>query len=209
MPVWWPHSWYNLRYGMELLPAIALSFGFVAHLVIGAVREFKPRWSAYAAIALFAVLAINAIKMLRECPLVYVEGTKNIHARRPMYSQIAPPVHALLARHPGSVILMDTSLYPEIVTLTGIPLRQTINESDLDLYTAALAAPAAHASIVLAFDGDEIDSAVHAHPEGLTLVRRFIAPGQPSGTLYVSGTPGSSVLNKPTTTVVASLKAPQ
>jgi len=206
MPVWWPHSWYNLRYGMELLPAIALSLGFVAHFIIGAVREFKPRWSVYAAALLFAFAAINAIQMLRERPLVYVEGSKNIHARRPMYSQIPPSLRALLAQHPGSVILMDTSLYPEIVTLTGIPLRQTINESDLDLYTAALAAPAAHASIVLAFDDDEIDSAVHAHPEGLTLLRRFAAPGQPSGALYVSGTPGSSVLNKPATTVVASLK---
>ena len=209
MPVWWPHSWYNLRYGMELLPAIALSLGFVAHLVIGAVREFNPRWSAYAAVALFGILTINAIQMLRQCPLVYVEGAKNIHARRPMYSQIQPTLRALLAQRPGSVVLMNTSLYPEIVTLTGISLRQTINESDLDIYTAALAAPAAHASIVLAFDGDEIDSAVHAHPEGLTLVRRFIAPGQPSGSLYVSGTPGSSVLNKPTITVIASLKVSQ
>ena len=43
---------------------------------------------------------------------------------------------------------------------TGIPLRQTINESDKEFYQAALAAPAAHAAVVLAFDGDEIDRAV-------------------------------------------------
>jgi hypothetical protein len=190
MPVWWPHSWYNLRYGMELLPAIALSLGFVAHITISAVREFKPRWSAFAAAVLFVLVAINAIQMLRERPLVYVEGTKNIQARRPMYIQIPPALRTLLAQRPGAVILMDTSLYPEIVTLTGIPLRQTINESDLDLYATALSAPADHASIVLAFDGDEIDSAVHAHPEGLTALRHFIAPGQPSATLYVSGTLG-------------------
>lgn len=209
LPVWWPHSWYNLRYGMELLPAFALSFGFVANFVIGAVREFKPRWSTYAAALLFALVALNLYKMLRERPLVYVEGTKNIHARQQIYSQIPPALRSLLAQHPGSVILMDTSVYPEIVFLTGIPLRQTINEADLDIYTNALSAPAAHASIVLAFDGDEIDRAVHAHPEGLTALRRFTAPGQPSATLYVSGTPASSSLNKPATTVVASLKGTQ
>ncbi len=70
------------------------------------------------------------------------------------------------------MILMDTSAYPEIVALTGIPLRQTINESDLEIYRDALIHPAAHAAIVLAFDGDEIDRAVHAHPAGLT---RFAA----------------------------------
>jgi hypothetical protein len=186
LPVWWPHSWYNVRYGMELLPAFALSLGFAANLAIGAVREFKPRWSAYAAALLFAFVALNLYQMLRENPLVYVEGTKNIHARRPMYSQIPPVLRALLARRPGAVILMDTSVYPEIVSLTGIPLRQTINESDLGIYLSALAAPAAHASIVLAFDGDEIDQAVHAHPEGLTAIHRFTAPSQPSATLYTS-----------------------
>ena len=49
---------------------------------------------------------------------------------------------------------METSVYPQLVALTGIPLRQTINESDEQFYTAALAAPATHAAIVLAFDGD-------------------------------------------------------
>jgi len=209
LPVWWPHSWYNLRYGMELLPALALCLGFVAHFFIGAVREFKPRWSSYAAGLLFAVVTLNAFRMLRERPLVYVEGTKNIQARQPIYSQIPPVLRSLLAQHPGAVILLDTSVYPEIVSLTGIPLRQTINEADLDIYTNALSAPAAHAAIVLAFDGDEIDRAVHAHPEGLTSLRRFTAPGQPSATLYVSGTPNSSSLNNPTTTVVASLKVIQ
>ena len=50
---------------------------------------------------------------------------------------------------------MNTSVYPELVAFTGIPLRQTINESDREYLQAALAAPAAHAAIVLAFDGDE------------------------------------------------------
>jgi hypothetical protein len=81
---------------------------------------------------------------------------------------------------------METSVDPQLVALTGIPLRQTINESDLEIYKAALAAPAAHAGLVLAFDGDEIDRAVQAHPAGLTALRRFTAAGQPSATIYIS-----------------------
>jgi hypothetical protein len=149
--------------------------------------------------------------MTREHPLVYVEGTKNIQARRPYEIEIPPVLRSLLARRPGGVILMNTSVYPEIVALTGIPLRQTINESDLEIYRAALAEPAAHAAIVLAFDGDEVDRAVHAHPAGLTALRRFAAKGQPSATIYVSDTPfaqqARTSMNKPACAVIASGKA--
>jgi uncharacterized membrane protein HdeD (DUF308 family) len=194
LPVWWPYSWYNLRYGMEMLPAFALGLGFAAQLVLEAVNEFKPRefngrWASGAAGVLFLVVVLNAVQMVRERPLVYVEGTKNIEARRPYDQQIPPVLRRLEAERPGSVVLMNTSVFPEIVASTGIPLRQTINESDLEIYSEALAAPAAHASIVVAFDGDQIARAVKAHPEGLTAVRRFATAGEPAGTIYVSGTP--------------------
>ncbi len=211
VPIWWPHSWYNLRYGMELLPALALGLGFMAQIVLAAVNDFKPRavnpwWERCAAGILFAIVALNTAQLLRERPHVYVEGTKIIDARRPYDEQIPPALRALLAERLHAVVLMDTSVYPEIVAFTGIPLRQTINESDLEIYSAALAAPAAHAGIVLAFDGDEVDRAVKAHPEGLTAVRRFSTPGKPAGTIYVSGTSGANRLTNPGGAVIASVK---
>jgi 4-amino-4-deoxy-L-arabinose transferase-like glycosyltransferase len=211
LPVWWPHSWYNLRYGLELLPAFALSLGFAAEFLLAAVRQFKPhtgqtKWAYSAAALLFALAALNTCRMLRERPLVYVEGTKNIHAHRPYEFEIPPVLRALLAERPGGVLLTITSIDPEIIALTGIPLRQTINESDLEIYRDALTAPAAHAALVLAFDGDEVDSAVRSHPAGLTVYRRFSAPGQPSATIYVSDTPSASILNNHSGRVIASLQ---
>jgi hypothetical protein len=186
LPPWWPHSWYNTRYGMELLPALALGLGFAAHGALAALHRFKPRWSLIVVGALFAIVAVNAAQMLRERPLTYVEGVKNIEARR-AYDELIPPVlRALLAGRPGAVVLMDTSVYPELVAFTGIPLRQTINESDLTIYSDALSAPAAHADLVLAFDGDQIDRAVKAHPEGLSELYRFRTSGQLAGTIYTS-----------------------
>ena len=211
LPVWWPHSFYNLRYGVELLPAFALALGFAAQFLIAAVEQFKPRaidprWSVFASTMLFVLVVLNALQMLHERPLVYVEGTKNIQAHRPYEVAIPPVRRALLAARPGGVLLMVTSTDPRIVALTGIPLRQTINESDLQIYRDALAAPAFHAALVLAFDGDEVDSAVHAHPQGLTLCRRFSAPGQPGAAIYVSDTPHATTFLKRTGTVLASLK---
>jgi hypothetical protein len=201
LPVWWPHSYYNLRYGMEMLPAFALGLGFVANFLLALVQEFKPRkinprWVGYTAAALFALVALNAAQMVREHPLVYVEGTKNIEARRPYDLAIPAALRALLAERPHAVVLMNTSVFPEIVAFTGIPFRQTINESDLEIYRDALIAPASHATLVLAFDGDEIDQAVHAHPEGLTPVRSFSAPGEPTGTIYISGKSVSSPVRR-------------
>jgi hypothetical protein len=191
LPPWWPHSWYNTRYGMEMIPAFALGIGFAAQFLFAAVNEFKPRaidprWLRCSAIGLFAVVILNAAQMVRERPLVYVEGTKNIHARRNLEIEIPPVLRALLAEQPKAVVLMDTSTYPNLVAFTGMPLRQTINEGDLWIYHEALAAPASHAAIVLAFDGDEIDRAVKAHPEGLTALRSFSTCGQPTATIYVS-----------------------
>jgi hypothetical protein len=135
-----------------------------------------------------------------------VEGTKNVEARKKYEIEIPPVLRSLLAQHPGATVLMNTSVYPEIVALTGIPLRQTINESDLEIYSNALAAPAAHADLILAFDGDQVDSAVKAHPQGLSVVRQFTTAGQPSATLYLSGSSGAASLTQPPGAVLASGK---
>jgi hypothetical protein len=193
LPVWWPHSWYNTRYGMEMLPAFALSLGFVAQFMLSAVSEFRVSWTKYAAALLLAFTAWNAWKVLDGQPLTYVESTKNIESRRPLEEQIPPVLRMLLATRAGGMVLMKTSVFPQIVALTRIPLRQTINESDREFYSDALGAPAQHAAVVLAFAGDDVDSAVKAHPDGLTLVRRFSFPNQPAAAVYVSDT---SSLNK-------------
>jgi hypothetical protein len=189
LPVWWPHSWYNTRYGMELLPAFALGVAFAAHVVVAAAREFKPKMAFYIAWVLLVIVVLSDWAVLRERPLTYVEGTKNIASRRTFEVEIPPVLRSLVGRHPGAPVLMETSVYPNLVAFTGIPLRQTINESDRGVFSAALADPAKHAAIVLAFEGDAIDKAVKAHPEGLRLVQRFEAPEQKPGAVYVSDTP--------------------
>jgi hypothetical protein len=188
IPVWWPHSYYNTRYGMELLPAIALGLGFMAQFAIGAVREFKPSWVRAAVVATASLIVANTLDLILKRPLVYVESTKNAEARRPFDENIPPVMRQLLLRRPGAPVLMNSSVYPELVAFSRIPLSETINESDQYVYRNALAAPAENAAIVLAFDGDEVDRAVKAHPEGLIAAARFTAKGQAAGTIYVSGT---------------------
>jgi len=188
-PAWWPYTWYNTRYGLELLPALALGLGFAAQLVANALSRSKlpaiaPLLPKLAFAFLFALAALNVFAILHAGPIVYVEGTKNANARQPYDDSIPPALQSLLTLDPHATVLMDTSIYPEIVAFTGIPLRQTINESDLGIYRSALAAPAAHAAIVVTFDGDEIDTAVKAHRADFTLIGSFTARNQPSAAIY-------------------------
>jgi hypothetical protein len=162
--------------------------GFAAAFLLAATREFKPQAGHAVAGILCGIVVINAAEMLHERPVVYVEGTKNIESRRAFVEEIPPILREVMAQRPGGQVLMNTSVYPQIVAFSGIPLRQTINEGDQVLYTDALAAPAAHAAAVLAFDGDQVDAAVKAHPQGLRPVGRFTSDRQPAGTLYVSDT---------------------
>jgi hypothetical protein len=190
-PAWWPYTWYNTRYGLELLPALALGLGFAAQLLADSLRRITAPSSRFvlpnlAFAFLFALAGLNVFGLLRAGPIVYVESTKNALARQPYDNAIPPALQALLTHDPHATVLMNTSLYPEIVAFTGIPLRQTINESDLGIYRSALADPAAHAAIVVAFDGDEIDTAVKAHRADFTLIGNYTATNQPSAAIYAS-----------------------
>jgi hypothetical protein len=196
-PNWWPYTLYNTRYGMELLPAIAIGLGLAAQLTVNALQRLRlPRFPAhlftapiFAALAftVFIVLAaLNLVQLLRAGPFVYEESTKNLEARLPYDEAIPPVLQDLLAFLPHAPVLMNTSVYPEIVAFTGIPLRQTINESDLGIFQAALTAPAAHAAVVVTFAGDDIDRAVRAHPAGLSVAAHFTANNQPAATIYLS-----------------------
>jgi hypothetical protein len=200
-PSWWPYTLYNTRYGLELLPALALGLGFAAESLVRAVT--KLRFSRALANTLdrmplaptlvgvifaisFALVSVNAAQLAKAGPVVYAESTKNLEARLPYDESIPPVLQDLLSLVPHAPVLMNTSAYPEIVAFTGIPLRQTINESDLEIFRAALAAPARSAAIVVTFDGDEVDGAVKAHPEDLTVAGRFTAQAQPAATVYIS-----------------------
>jgi hypothetical protein len=191
LPAWWPFTYYNTRYGMELLPALALGVGFAARFAVSAIDRWQGRKFAQflpdiAFAVLFVLAGINTRSLLRQGPIVYAESTRNLEARLPYDEAIPPFLRDLLRTAPHATVLMNTSTYPEIVAFTGIPLRQTINEGDLEIWRAALQAPARHAAIVVAWDGDEVDHSVKAHPEGLAVAGRFTAKGQPSATVYVS-----------------------
>jgi hypothetical protein len=183
IPQLWPHSFYNSRYGMELLPALAL-FAFVA------VQWIEQRWSVsqplvkriLQPIALLLIV-LNTIGMLHSTPLVLKEALVNSTTRVAFETAIARELNQFPA---GSTILMYNSDHIGALQDAAIPLRQTLNEGDYDSFQAALAAPAEHAPYVVAIAGDPVSKAVEAHPEGLTELTVLCTTGQPCARIYQS-----------------------
>ena len=188
LPVWVPFSYYNTRYGMELLPGFTIFLGFFLGAGLAFVSAHRPHLKFVSAAALFIALAANVAGMLKQGPIVYMEGKRNSEARGYYNTEIPKVLSRLHSLDPDSLVLMDTSPFPSIVPHAGLTYRQTLNESDKEFYQAALAAPAAHAALILAFAGDEVDTAVKAHPEHLRTYQVFHFKDQLNATIYVADT---------------------
>jgi hypothetical protein len=183
IPQLWPHSYYNSRYGMEMLPPLAL-FAFVAvQWTEGRWGQSQPLGKRVMQPIVLLLVALNTVGMMYRTPLVLKEAINNSTTRIGFESALG---RQLLALPKGSAILMYNSDHVGALQYAGIPLRQTINEGDYDSFRAALAAPAEHAAYVVAIAGDPVSTAVAAHPAGLTELTILCTTGQPCARIYQS-----------------------
>jgi hypothetical protein len=183
IPPLWPHSYYNSRYGTEMLPALAL-FGMIA------VAWVEVRWSQSQPLVkrlmqpvVLLLIALNVLGMMYGTPLVLKEAMNNSTTRVAFEGALARQLRTFPKE---STILMYNSDHVGALQQAAIPLRQTLNEGDYDSFHAALAAPADHAAYVVAIEGDPVSSAVKAHPEGLTELTILCTSGQPCARIYRS-----------------------
>jgi hypothetical protein len=183
IPPLWPHSYYNSRYGMELLPAFAI-------FALLGVQWLETRWSEGQPLTkrvmqpvVLLLIALNTVGMMYRTPLVLKEAMSNSTTRVAFEGALARNLRTLPG---GSTIMMYNSDHIGALQVAAIPLRQTVNEGDYDSFHVALAAPAEHAAYVVAIAGDPVSTAVAAHPEGLTELTILCTTGQPCARIYRS-----------------------
>jgi len=181
IPVWWPFSLYNVRYGLQLLPALAVFFAlgvaFVRHSPIG------KRYSALLVSIAVLLVAIPYALTTRETPICLREAQVNAVTRDRFERALAAQLQQLPA---GSKILIYTSEYVGALQKAGIPLRQTVNEANYDLWQIALNEPAKKADYVVAVDHDPVAAAVSQHPQGLVEIGKVNTEGKPPAIIYRS-----------------------
>ena len=187
LPVWWPHSYYNVRYGIEMLPAFAAFTAIAAYGLIKFAAAAKTRTAISAVFLLFA--AASYVQVWRTVPICLEEAIANSHTRVFLENQLASIFRTLPSNSTYLVYLGD---HVGAFQQAGIPLSHTINEgnhrpwvhpSDPDgLWERALAHPAAYADFVIAFDHDAAATAVNQNE--LKAVTILHVTGQPAATIY-------------------------
>ncbi len=193
VPEWWPFSYYNVRYGLELLPAIAV---FVA-VIPFAVSRLHRRWLTVGATAALLIIALLAYSSSAWCfskrsqehswgrkwmiPICYREAWANSRSRLQLESQVA---QALMPIPDDSTILMYTSDYVGAIQKAGIHFKRVISESTFIAWDSARSAPFAGADYIVAIAGDPVAEAVRVNPRGLTKVAIIHTLGKPEVTIY-------------------------
>ena len=79
LPDWWPFSYYNVRYGLELLPALAVFVSFAAYYLAGLVRNSISRNVIFAGFVL--LLGTSYYSIWKALPMCFHEAEVNSRTR--------------------------------------------------------------------------------------------------------------------------------
>lgn len=196
---WWPFATFNQRYGLQLLPMVAVSIGVLtASCFFAAARDAteeadstdrKHGWKLAAILLVLVVVSYTFV--WRSGPECLQEAQKNWRIRSPLNSSVQRVVTHLPR---NSTYLMDLGEHVGVMEQAAIPLRQVINQdnhrpwkhpSDPEgLWERALADPARYVDFVIAFDGDAVDQRVNK--TNLAELTEIHSTGQPHAHIYAA-----------------------
>lgn len=177
VPEWWPFTYYNVRYGLQLLPAIAafvaLGYEFLARLV-------SARLVA-AAVAL--LMAASYLTVWQREPICLREAIANGASRMIFDSRLAADLQHLPAT---ATIMMYCGAHSGAIQDAGIPFGRVLREGNHPAWEIGLSNPARAADYVVAIEGDEVSYAVRLFPQNLKLVAIVDTPGSARALVYRS-----------------------
>ncbi len=176
-PEWWPFSYYNVRYGLQLLPAVAV---FAA---LGC--EFLSKFfrAQYIVAAAALMIAASYHSVLHATPICLREAQVNGKDRMALDRLLAEKLKTFPS---SATFMMNCGSHPGATQMAGLPLRRVLCESSNRLWKAALQQPARSADYIIAFPGDEVARAVHDFPQELETVATIGTPSQPKALIYRS-----------------------
>jgi hypothetical protein len=177
LPDWWPFSYYNVRYGLQMLPAVAV-FVALGYEFLG--KFFPAR--IVAGLAAVAV-ALSYFSVWQASPICLREAEANGRARLTFDRQLAAELRKL---PPSATLMMDCGAHPGAVQEAGIDFRRVLRESNPPYWEKALVRPAQSADYVIAIQGDQVSRAVRLFPRDLHAVATVGTPGQVQAVIYRS-----------------------
>ena len=179
IPTWWPFSYYNVRYGLQLLPVFAV---FPALLGVF-LTEFANRrrkqlmiWGVLALLVTASYLSVHA-----DVPITLKEAQVNARTRMILEDALG---RFLAGLPPSATLLMYQGEHVGALQQAGIPLRHVISEVSHPDWEWTLLDPVRHADFIIAFKGDPVWMAAREHRNELTELFSITVPGQAKCSIY-------------------------
>jgi Dolichyl-phosphate-mannose-protein mannosyltransferase len=176
VPTLFPNTYYNLRYGIEMLPAVAI---FPSFLITW--RTPVRLRAVLAGVIVFAVLGqftFSIARGIRELPVVQ-ESIRNTPCESPMQQAV---IHYLQDHYDGGRLLVALGKWPCVMPAIGIPFRHTISESNRKIWRQLPQNPGVWVEWILRSDGDSADELMRAYPAAFQefdlVMREKFGPGE-------------------------------
>jgi hypothetical protein len=181
VPTLFPHTYLDLRYGLEMLPAVAVFSSFLLPSAL-------PRMQRLAVLAgVLIILLGQTTKMLSrgvdEVPLVK-ESLINTPCRLVRQEVLIP---LLRAQYDGQMVLSSKGRWPCLMVKVTIPFRNTVSELDKEYRVRLRSKPHQVVGWIIRGDDDGVDQLMRAYPqafEHFQLVQKIEVRGEGSVALY-------------------------
>jgi 4-amino-4-deoxy-L-arabinose transferase-like glycosyltransferase len=155
VPTLWPNTFYNTRYGLAVLPLLALAAGALVALVPQGVRK----WAAVPVVA--AAIASWAALPSRQRVVTLREASTNSEGRRQWVREAVDYLPGKYVRGTGIITSFGdiTAIFREM----GIPLRETFTADNGVPWNATVKRPDLflRQEWAVAMGGDEVQSALN------------------------------------------------
>jgi len=181
IPTWWPFSYYNVRYGLQLLPVFAVFPVVLADAL--AARVPRPRQKVVVWSVLPLLFGASYLATCADTPITLREAKANSRTRLILEEALS---RFLAGLPPDTTLLMYQGEHVGALQAAGIPLRHVISEISHPDWEWALLDPAKHADFVIAFKGDPAWMAAQEHRGDLTELFRVTVPEQAKCVVYRS-----------------------
>ncbi len=188
VPQFWPFSYYNVRYGLQLLPAFAAAFGVLAYWAARS-KQWNEKWRGAIVLAVMALVGAGYASAWNAGPICLKEAEINMRSRNLLEAQLAGWLEKLPT---NATLLMYLGDHVGAVQQAGIPLQHVINEGnhrvwkqpyDPDgLWERALADPSKYADYVVAFEGGPVWQKVK--DDHFKAIVEIHVTGQPRAFIY-------------------------
>jgi len=181
VPTLFPNTYYNLRYGLEMLPAVAIFPSFL----LAPCLSRRVRGALLATIvAALGVQAISTVSRGASELVVVKEGILNTPCRSPRQQTI---IRYLRQYYDGRLIIVSAGKWPCVNPELGIPFRNTLSEANREQWQSLERGVGPAVGWIIRGDGDRVDQLMRAYPQAFgdfELAEQLVEPGEGSVQIY-------------------------